>query len=46
VRWLRRLLEEHDGLTLEETALAVSALAAPTTEQAPLDALGHGRPSD
>ena len=37
VRWLRRLLEEHDGLTLEETALAVSAVAAlggPSTEQA------------
>jgi hypothetical protein len=35
--WLRRLLEEHGALTLEETALAVSALAAlagPSTEQA------------
>jgi hypothetical protein len=28
VRWLRRLLEENDGLTLRETSLAVSALAA------------------
>jgi hypothetical protein len=37
VRWLRRLLEEDDGLTLEEAALAVSALAAlggPSTDQA------------
>ena len=37
LRWLRRLLEEHDGLTLEEAALAVSALAAlvgPSNEQA------------
>lgn len=37
VRWLRRLLEEHDGLTREEAALATSALAAlggPATEQA------------
>jgi hypothetical protein len=37
VRWLRRLLEEDDGLTLEEAALAVSALAAlggPSTEHA------------
>ena len=37
LRWLRRLLEEHDGLTLGEAALAVSALAAlagPATGQA------------
>ena len=37
LRWLRRLLDEHDRLTLEETALATSALAAlagPATEQA------------
>jgi hypothetical protein len=28
VRWLRRLLEEDDNLTIEEATLAVSALAA------------------
>ena len=28
VRWLRRLLEEDEGLTIEDTALAASALAA------------------
>ena len=34
VRWLRLLLAEDDNLTLEEAALAVSALAA-------LDGRGH-----
>jgi hypothetical protein len=28
VRWLRRLIEEDEKLTIEEAALAVSALAA------------------
>jgi hypothetical protein len=28
VRWLRRLFDEHPGVTIEEAALAASALAA------------------
>jgi hypothetical protein len=28
VRWLRRLLEEDDSLTIEEAAMAASCLAA------------------
>jgi hypothetical protein len=37
VRWLRRLLDEHERLTIEEAALAASALLAlggPANEQA------------
>jgi hypothetical protein len=37
VRWLRRLLEEHERVTIEEAVLAVSALLAlggPAHEQA------------
>jgi hypothetical protein len=37
VRWLRRLLDEHERLTIEEATLAASALLAlggPSSEQA------------